>query len=273
MKKFFVLSLALLSILAGFTSCGSDDDNAIKFYVSTGTSKLERVKEITVGTILSNNEGAVYAFIRGGDGIYNAQSSNQQVVNSSTIRIEELHPEFGGDFALKFKPEAEGETTITVTDSEGNMSALKVTVEMTTQKFNVSGEAVKIEGADEATEALIVADMKANNLENQNSFIFEYKEMSTGTVKIYSDLYAENLKAEGTFRIEHRVENDKNLLFYIMNYDSREHVYELTPPASEFSQKSSEFRIRLVEDLTEEYQQQYPALTEAKYSFVISHIR
>ncbi|NDV69288.1 hypothetical protein [Dysgonomonas sp. 25] len=268
MKKLFYLFL-LFPLL--FIACSDDDNNKIKFY--DANTPPERITEIEIGT-RSAGEKYSFAFVKGGSGVYNTTSSNQDVIESENIWIEDY---YGGYMnTLSFIIKDAGETIITVTDSKGNAATLKVTVSATSQKFLVSEPALQINDMVAGLKTAISEDVEQTNLLANNSFILTYTGKEEGNVQIYSDAYAENEIATGRFRFELQEGNQMSILFLILEYGGREHRYQYVSDNAPLSQKSNYYRIKLGENLTEYYQNkydgQYPAgtVSEVKYYFTVS---
>lgn len=131
MKKIFLL---LLFIPVLFVSCGSsDDDDPIEFYSAKDSTK--RINELQISSTFIGLS-VEYAYVKGGNGTYTLGSSNQDVLAHSNISIhapgqENTDSKIKGSLYLMVR--AVGETTITVTDSDGNVGKLKVTVSETVE--------------------------------------------------------------------------------------------------------------------------------------------
>lgn len=127
MKKLLTILLPILFVLISFNACNDDDDKKkIIFYEIGISAHPDQTTEVSIGNYDIGNLTA-YAYIKGGDGTFSFKSSNQSVVDNSSISAV---PTKSTDYPyfFHFKPLALGETTITVSDSEGNTAILKVTI-------------------------------------------------------------------------------------------------------------------------------------------------
>lgn len=266
------LTLLLLSIIAivCFNACDDNDDkdNSIRFY--TFDEKPQEVTEFEIHSRHMNYRlGSVY--IKGGDGSYSFHSSNQDVIQDSSISTE-LY-ESNNQNIIYFTILKEGETIIAIADKSGNTAALKVTMINYTQKFNVVDTQLLIN--DEVSQDIkseIEADMEENNLQANNSIHLTYRGLSQGDLAIFNNAEAKDKRFDGTFLLEDASPSGHTM---ILTYNGQTHKYKMPYKKETDTKATSTSGLQFGEDLTEYYKAKYPTenITEVSFGVLLSSVK
>lgn len=267
--KNLTLFLFCLSILFVGVACDdNDDNNSIGFY--TFDLNPKKINEITTNT-RSIGTSILFVSIKGGDGNYKFTSSDQEVIEDSSIEVSPIESYDYRD--LHFIVLKEGECVITVTDGLGNMAKLKVVIKTAIDKYEISETELIINNkVSKEIKAEIEADIKLTNLITNNFITMKYTESGKGLFAVSSTPDSEDIRFGGPFRFEHL----ENVTSLYLTYNDIEHRYNHIRETRSTT-KTSIMEIppyeKYIEDVTEFYKTKYPSENITDVSYVLVFYR
>lgn len=267
MKKILAILLPILFVLISFNACSDDEDERkIYFFYSTqeGEPASEKLKSITITYYKLMPRHAGYITVAGGEGNYTAKSSDQSIIEDSSIEFERKPS--NSITTMSFALKKEGTVIITVTDEKGNSGKLKIAATVLTQELEVEDTSITTNSEISKTiRTEIEADIKANNLNENNYITLRYESYKEGTFTVSSTPDSEDIRFGGAFRIEKNEETVELSLF--LNYNNIEHRYNILHQGEISPKAVGPSRVNFIEDLTEFYKAKYPAenITEVSY--------
>ena len=271
MKKYFVSFIVFLIIIS-FNSCEDKDDGTIRFYTALeyDTTPLTKPKpRETNGFIAYSrnfNTQKPSVEIRGGDGNYTFQSSDQEVIHNSSIYVD-FYESDKRKFIF-FTPLKEGSTIITVTDGKGLSAKLQVTVNTSTSNSVIlESKVIMNDEVSQSVRKEIETDIAENHLSPYNQMRRTYTGQSEGNfvAHIGSDIMNEGYiedNAPSTLRFKGTFLEKKNEYDYLetlsLIYDGQTRSYSLCDDRirnMDWKISSRHYGI----DLTDHYKAKYPA--------------
>lgn len=268
MRNLTLFLFCLSMFFVGVACDDNDDNNSIRFYTLDLTPK--KTNEITVSSKSIGMLGT-FAIIKGGDGNYKFTSSDQEVIEDSSIETSPI--ESNNHRYLYFIPLKEGECVITVTDGLGNMAKLKVVIKTAIDKYEISETELIINNeVSKEIKAEIEADIKLTNLITNNLITMKYTESEKGLFTASTAPDGHDAHFSGPFRFEHL----ENVTSLYLTYNEIEHRYNHIRETRSTT-KTSIMEIptyeKYKEDLTEFYKTKYPSENITDVSYVLVFYR
>lgn len=287
MKKYFVFLIVFLIIIS-FNSCEDKDDGTIRFYTALeyDTTPLTKPKpRETNGFIAYSrnfNTQKPSVEIRGGDGNYTFQSSDQGVIHNSSIYVD-FYESDKRKFIF-FTPLKEGSTIITVTDGKGLSAKLQVTVNISKSHIKIlESRLIMNDEIKQSIQKEIETDISENFLRPFNDVTLTYNGEAEGIfvvregVNIIDDGSSlsdspEALRFEGTFTREDEGEGYLKHL-KTLNLSSNGQTQSYSTDTNGVSQLDWKYLIGMlfVTDLTDYYKAKYPNenITDIRYALSV----
>lgn len=252
------------------TACHDDDDGSkIYFYYSgyDGKPTSDKLSSTNV-TFYNSTLKARFISVSGGEGEYTAKSSDQDIIEDSSIEIN--NKQYINTSILSFTLKKEGTVIITVTDKGGNSAKLEVVATILSREFEiVESELIINNEVSETIKTEIENDIMSNNLNKNNLLVLTYNDHYQGSFRVSTAPTSLDIRLSGSFRIE---DTTSKLSLYLTYNDMEHHYYSPFNIGAEAKTKTSYPPVThsLKEDLTEYYKTKYPAenITDVSYILV-----
>ncbi len=245
-KLFYnMLTLILLALHVVACSSNDDDENNIRFYLSS--KEVIYVRTTSVGEVLLS--------IQNTDGGYTVQSNDEEI---ATANIK-------SNSTISIKGKKAGSTTITVTDSQRRTASLDITIYTKKALCNIEqcDAEVQIENPtaeDQAEIDRIKAEMLSEMLPSGGLFQFTYTTETEGTFTFHANPEKVDDKLEGTFK--YNWNGDINTSSIALTYNSKTITYQLK--ANKKITLSTVLNMTQQIDLMHDFTSDYSHLTNPK---------
>lgn len=251
MKRIYSILLLISLLLAG-TSCEDDYRDMVFF---TGEAPIYQIG--TCGNLISSVDlyltkpDGIVVGVDGGSGTYVIVNGDETIVTANFTTSE------NGYERVLISPKAEGETIVTVRDSEGNQAMLRVWVDECVKyvlKKTREGIVIKGDATEEQKNEVAAAftDMFTVKVEGRYELIpdDESDPWRQGTLRVYLDAKA-TTPMTGRYEYVPVMDGEQGQMVMRFTYNNEEHNYRFGTIPEPTRMSSSYASLDLWEEVTE----------------------